>query len=157
MKTSLRFGLAVACIVFGATSNVLGQPPLITHITVNNSQVRCLADARWFGINTAILGLGFFQRLITPRLLNQAGIGTLRFPGGSASDEYHWASNTSDSNTWTWATSFTAFAKVATNMHAQTVITVNYGTGSSNEAAAWVKSADNTNHYGFKYWEVGNE
>ena len=42
-------------------------------------------------------------------------------------------------------------------MGAQVFITVNYGTGSSNEAAAWVLSANVTNHCGFKYWEIGNE
>jgi alpha-L-arabinofuranosidase len=24
----------------------------------------------------------------------------LRFPGGSLADDYHWASNTTDTNTW---------------------------------------------------------
>ena len=47
---------------------------------------------------------------------------------------------------------------MVTNMAGvQAVITVNYGTGTSNEAAAWVLSANVTNHCGFKYWEVGNE
>ena len=36
-------------------------------------------------------------------------------------------------------------------------ITVNYGSGTTNEAANWVRAANITNHCGFKYWEVGNE
>jgi hypothetical protein len=48
---------------------------------------------------------------------------------------------------------------LVTNLAAQSnsVITVNYGTGTSNEAAAWVGSVNITNHCGVKYWEIGNE
>ena len=35
--------------------------------------------------------------------------------------------------------------------------TINYGTGTPNEAAAWVLTANQTNHCGFQYWEIGNE
>ncbi|HEV2454096.1 MAG TPA: hypothetical protein VGY98_07535, partial [Verrucomicrobiae bacterium] len=56
-----------------------------------------------------------------------------------------------------WGTSFANFMHVATNLGAQAFITVNYGTGTSNEAAAWVASANITNHCNFKYWEIGNE
>jgi hypothetical protein len=37
------------------------------------------------------------------------------------------------------------------------LITVNFGTGTPEEAAAWVNYANNVQHYGIKYWEVGNE
>jgi hypothetical protein len=46
---------------------------------------------------------------------------------------------------------------MATNLGANVFISVNYGTGTSNEAADWVRCANITNHCGFKYWEVGNE
>ncbi len=81
----------------------------------------------------------------------------LRFPGGSLADEYHWAANISGDNAWQWATSFAKFAQVATNLKAQAFITVNYGSGTASEAAAWVRHANVTNRLGFKYWEVGNE
>ena len=81
----------------------------------------------------------------------------LRFPGGSLSDDYHWATNTTDSNTWQWATSFSQFADVATTVGSQVFITADYGSGTSAEVAAWVNSSIVTNHYGFKYWEIGIE
>src|SRR5204863_5315351 len=81
----------------------------------------------------------------------------LRFPGGSLSDEYHWSSGTSSTNQWKWATSFSNFAHIATNLGAEAFITVNYGTGTPAEAAGWVRHANVTNHFGFKYWEIGNE
>ncbi len=130
-------------------------PPLV-HVVVHSAPVIRTVDARMFGLNTAV----WDSSLDTPEslsLLRDARCSILRFPGGSLSDDYHWASNTTDANKWTWATSFKQFASVATNLGAQTFITVNYGTGSPAEAAAWVRSANVTNHYGFKYWEIGNE
>jgi hypothetical protein len=37
------------------------------------------------------------------------------------------------------------------------LITVNFGTGSAQEAAAWVYYANVVKGYGVKYWEIGNE
>lgn len=124
-------------------------------ITVNTAKPVRTADARWFGINTAIWD-GDFDTPETVSLLDEMGLRALRFPGGSASDEYDWASNTSDTNTWQWATSFDDFAHVATNVGVSAIITVNYGTGTPAEAAAWVAYSKSQN-YGFKYWEIGNE
>ena len=46
---------------------------------------------------------------------------------------------------------------VATNVGAQAFIVVNYGSGTPEEAAAWVRHANITNNLGYKYWEIGNE
>jgi len=129
--------------------------PVLTHITVNPAQTVRTVDARMFGINTADWD-GYLSDAETEVQLADLGLQFLRFPGGSESDDYHWASNTTDSNTWQWATSFDAFARMATNVHAQVVITANYGTGSAAEAAAWVAHSKKAN-YNVKYWEVGNE
>jgi hypothetical protein len=130
--------------------------PALTHIGVNASNAIRTADARWFGVNTAIWDSDF-DTSETVSELNEAGFQMLRFPGGSTSDDYDWASNTTDSNTWQWATSFEDFAHVATTIGANVIITANYGTGTAAEAAAWVRDSNVTNHYGFKYWEIGNE
>jgi alpha-L-arabinofuranosidase len=37
------------------------------------------------------------------------------------------------------------------------MVTANYGTGTAEEAAAWVRYANVTKGYGVKYWEIGNE
>jgi hypothetical protein len=133
------------------------QPaPALVHINVDASQVVRAVDARLFGVNTAIWD-SQFDTANTVALLRSMDAQALRFPGGSQSDEYHWTSNTSGNNTWTWATSFDKFTDVATNVHAQVFITVNYGTGTPSEAAAWVRSANVTKHLGFQFWEIGNE
>ncbi len=140
------------------------QPaPAIQHISIDASQTLRAADPRWFGVNTAVWD-GYLDTSTTSNALSQAGVLSLRFPGGSLSDQYHWS--TGQSIVWSnglpvltnnWSMSFTNFMHVATNRGAQAFITVNYGSGTSNEAAAWVLNANVTNHCNFKYWELGNE
>jgi hypothetical protein len=130
--------------------------PALVHVNLDSTQSLRSADSRWFGVNTAVYD-SYFDTADTTNALQEIGTAFLRFPGGSLSDEYHWATGKSLSYTWSWVTSFGNFMHVATNIGAQAVITVNYGTGTSNEAAGWVLSANVTNHCNFKYWEVGNE
>jgi len=113
-------------------------------------------DARLFGVNTAIWD-SLFDMPDTVSALRELDAQAFRFPGGSLSDDYHWASNTIGTNSRPCATSFSNFARVATNVHAQVFITVNYGSGTPEEAAAWVRCANFTNHCDFQYWEIGNE
>lgn len=136
--------------------NLAATTPPVVHLRVDAAQTLRGADARWFGLNTAVWD-NYFDTTNTATAVSQLGTQLLRFPGGSLSDEYHWASNTSSTNTWTWVTSFGNFVHIATNAHAQAMITVNYGSGTPAEAAAWVRCANLTNHYNFANWEIGNE
>ncbi|MBU6401449.1 MAG: alpha-L-arabinofuranosidase [Verrucomicrobia bacterium] len=131
-------------------------PPTLVQMTINPAQTIRTADARLFGVNTAIWD-SQFDTPATLALLQDLDARALRFPGGSLSDEYHWTSNTTDDNTWTWVTSFDKFAAIATNLSAQVFITANYGTGTPEEAAGWVRYANLTKGCGFNYWEIGNE
>jgi len=142
---------------FVDTISFKAQPaPSVVNITVNAAQPVRIVDARHFAVNTAVWD-GDFDSNNTINLLSRMGAQALRFPGGSLSDDYHWATNTTDSNTWQWATSFDQFAQVATTVGTEAFITANYGSGTPAEAAAWVKESNATHHYGFKYWEIGNE
>lgn len=130
--------------------------PSLVHVAVDAAQTLRLADTRWFGANTAIWD-NHFDTPETISLLQDMGSTTLRFPGGSLSDYYHWATGQRhDGYPWD-PTRFVNFVHVATNVGAQAYITVNYGTGTPEEAAAWVRHANVTNNLGFKYWEIGNE
>lgn len=135
---------------------IANPPPALVHVGVNASQTLRSADARWFGLNTAVWD-SYFNTTDTANALRELGTQILRFPGGSLSDEYHWATGKSLTNIWAWQTSFADFVSIATNAGVQAMITVNYGTGTPQEAAAWVRHANVTNHLAFKYWEVGNE
>ena len=128
--------------------------PALVHINVHAGQSIRSADPRWFGLNTAVWddSLDTTQNM---SLLSAMGTKFLRFPGGSLSDQYDWRTGTTLTNTWQWSTSFSEFINLVTNTGAQTIIAVNYGTGTPAEAAAWVAAV--TNLPAFKYWEVGNE
>jgi hypothetical protein len=121
--------------------------PALVHLSVNASKTLRLADSRWFGVNIATWD-GYLNNSQILPLMRQAGFTTLRWPGGSTADAYHWYNDPANNNT---------FNQLATNLGANVFISVNYGTGTSNEAAAWVESVNVTNHYAFKYWEIGNE
>lgn len=112
-------------------------------------------DARVFGVNTAVWDTNLDSPTIKSRLA-EAGFQFLRFPGGSLSDGYNWKTNTTDKNTWTWATNFDQFADLANTQHANVVLTANYGTGTAQLAADWV-AYNKAKGYNFKYWEIGNE
>src|ERR1051325_1979032 len=137
-------------------SLVAVPPPDVVSISVNAGQVVSTVDPRFFGLN-AVIWDDNFDSANTVSLLNELDNRLLRFPGGSLSDEYHWTTGKSGTNTFTWATSFSNFLHVATNTRAHVFITVNCGSGTPAEAAAWVRHANVTNNLGFKYWEVGNE
>lgn len=119
-------------------------PPPLVNVSVNATQSQRPVDARHFGVNLAIWD-GHYEPnnyVTTVALLQEMGSRFVRVPGGSLSDEYHWSANTSWTNTWQWQTSFPEFIRVATNANTQVFVTVNYGSGSPQEAAAWVAYAN---------------
>jgi alpha-N-arabinofuranosidase len=140
--------------------------PALVNLAINSTQAVQSVDVRHFGINLTMWD-GYFDPpydSATISLLQEMGCLTARMPGGSLSDEYHWASNTTLTNTWQWQASFPDMVRVATNVGVQTVITVNYGTGSTNEAAGWVAYANGfatntlalgTDQFGINWQTVG--
>ncbi len=136
----------------GGITLVAAPTPAIVHVSVIATNPVRTVDPRVFGINTAVWD-GDFDTLQTAGLLQEMGATILRFPGGSLSDQYNWSTDKSLTNTWQWGTSLGNFIHVITNLNGQAMITVNYGTGSTNEAAAWVAYVNattaNTRSLGF--------
>ena len=126
---------------------VAAPVPAVVHLGVDAAKVLQTVDARQFGLNTATWDSELGATETLPEL-QAIGCLALRWPGGSTSDGYHWTNDPSGNAT---------FRQVATNLGAQVFTTVNYGTGTAAEAAAWVLAANKTNHCTFKYWEIGNE
>jgi alpha-L-arabinofuranosidase len=124
-------GAFAPCLAFAQTANV----------TVNTSAPGRVVDERLFGANSTLWdsALGTAQ---TQSLLQAAGLRAIRLPGGSLSDEYHWRTNTNLLNTFKWASGFNVSASLTANLGAHAMITVNYGTGTAEEAAAWVAYAN---------------
>ncbi|MER6512102.1 cellulose binding domain-containing protein [Nonomuraea sp. NPDC001636] len=125
-------------------------------VTVNARAALATAPETGIGSNHAIwdANLGTDQ---TADLLKDAGVKLLRYPGGSYSDIYHWADHTAPGGYVAPNTDFDTFMRGVRRTGAQAMVTANYGTGTAEEAAAWVRHANVTKGYGVKYWEIGNE
>jgi hypothetical protein len=110
------------------------------------------------GMNTATFD-GHLNDSASTSAIAAAGFTALRYPGGSTADAYRWQTNTTVDGLG-YANpnnNFDDFMGIAQKTGASPIITVNYGSGTAAEAAAWVKYANVTKHYGVKYWELGNE
>ena len=142
-----RSGAAQATFYVDDVQLTAAATPSMVHLSTDAAQTLRPVDARQFGLNTATWD-GALGKAQTLPLLQQIGCQALRWPGGSSSDEYHWAGDPAGNAT---------FQALATNLGAQVFTTINYGTGTPAEAAAWVRMANQTNHCGFQYWEIGNE
>jgi hypothetical protein len=125
-------------------------------VTVNATAGFGSIASNAIGLNTAVYD-GNMNNAAQPGLIRAAGFTALRYPGGSYSDIYNWQTNVADGGYDAPNTSFSDFMGTAQAAGAHPIITVNYGTGTPELAAAWVQNANVTNHYGIAYWEIGNE
>ena len=117
-------------------------PPASLVLQVDAATVLRTVDSRIFGVNTAIYD-GQLGTSATASLLTAIGVKALRYPGGSSSDDYDWQVDRSVTNTsFQWASPFGVFAPLAASLGAQPYLTVNYGSGTPEEAAAWVAYAN---------------
>ena len=111
------------------------------------------------GIHTAVYDGLLTTSATTEQLLRAAGVTSLRYPGGSYADLYHWESHTATDTPAAGAGSNTIYVAPEANfgqfvlllgrLGANALITVNYGMnsgtkgpGSPKEAAAWVAYAN---------------
>ena len=118
--------------------------------------------APWDGLYT-----GSAAAAVQP-MLSAAGIRQLRYGGGSYADIYNWQTNInvgacqqSDKGasgcTAQNPLGFAEFSRQAKAIGAQSLVTVNYGSGTPAQAAAWVTEAAQTAGQDVALWEVGNE
>lgn len=135
-------------------AHAAGEPPV--EVTVDTRAALAAVPETGIGANHAIwdANLGTDE---TADLLKEAGVRLLRYPGGSYSDIYHWADHTAPGGYVAPGTGFDTFMRAARRTGARVMVTANYGTGTAEEAAAWVRHANITKGYGVKYWEIGNE
>src|SRR5688572_27434153 len=90
-------------------------------------------------------------------LMRAAGVNLMRYPGGSYSDIYHWRDHTAPGGYVAPNTDFDTFMAGVRRAGARPMVTANYGTGTAQEAADWVRYANVEKGYGVRYWEIGNE
>lgn len=78
----------------------------------------------------------------------------VRFPGGLSADDYHWRKSLSSKDQDVDTDEFIDFCRAT---GCEPMLTVNFGTGTPEEAADWVGYVNITKKAGVRYWEVGNE
>lgn len=155
--------LPVAVLVAAGTTTLAVAPAATAataattvHVAVNAQEGLGTIPDTAFGLNTAVYD-GLMTDAPVAGLLRSAGVGMLRYPGGSYGDIYHWQTNTADGGFVAPGTDFDSFMTMANSAGAQPIIIADYGSGTAQEAADWVRYANVTHHYGAKYWEIGNE
>jgi hypothetical protein len=151
--------LAAAVLACGALTLATGPAnaaaPAI-NVTVNAGEGLGTIPSTAYGLNSAV----WDSQMNVPQvqnLLQQAGVQMLRYPGGSYGDIYNWQTNTAQGGYVAPGTGFDQFMGTVKQIGAQPILIANYGTGTPQEAAAWVQYANVTKGYGAKYWEIGNE
>ncbi|KOX13352.1 alpha-L-arabinofuranosidase [Saccharothrix sp. NRRL B-16348] len=125
-------------------------------VTVNTRAGLEVVDEAATGVNHAIWDTNLGSDAVAD-LLKDAGVKAMRYPGGSYSDIYHWADHTAPGGYVAPNTDFDTFMGGVRRAGGQAIVTANYGTGTAEEAAAWVRYANVEKNYGVKYWEIGNE
>jgi hypothetical protein len=86
--------------------------------------------------------------------VKKVGHRVIRFPGGLSADEYHWKEmlGAKDGNVDT-----DEFLEFCRKTGCEPMLTVNFGTGTAEEAASWVRYVNVVKKADVRYWEIGNE
>jgi hypothetical protein len=106
------------------------------------------------GVNTASWDSNFPDSAVTSDL-SSASTGLIRYPGGSYADGYLWQPNTYQGTAD--PVDFAQYSSAVDSItNGQKFVTVDYGSDTPADAAAWVTQSQ-TSGQGVSLWEVGNE
>ncbi|KAA2252240.1 alpha-L-arabinofuranosidase [Solihabitans fulvus] len=147
--------LVAAALPTASIAAVAADAPGVT-VTVNTRAGLATVPDTALGVNHAVWDSELGTDSVAD-LLGSAGVRMMRYPGGSYGDIYHWKDNTAPGGYVAPNTDFDTFMGGVRRAGAQPIIIANYGTGTPQEAADWVRYANITKGYGAKYWEIGNE
>jgi hypothetical protein len=116
------------------------------NVSIDATHAVRTVDNRVFGLNTVIWDPQTASAQ-TLTLMQAADVRVIRLPGGSLSDAYDWSTNRGYAspgvlNTWRWSSGFDKFSQIVTGLNCQAFVTVNYGSGTPEQAAAWVAYAN---------------
>jgi hypothetical protein len=166
-------GLAVVLAAASSSGANAAPQPDTGQGNLLSSRALGVNTAPWDYIYAADTSAGGGVNVIQP-LLKAADIGLMGYGGGSYADYYDWQTNSNIQNCLPYDTTasyvvtstgcatsdslgFDQFSAQAKAVGAQSFVTVNYGSGSPAEAAAWVTHSLTTPGDGVAMWEVGNE
>jgi alpha-L-arabinofuranosidase len=158
----LPLALRAAPLLFALSSSACGDdgPTYLPTVQVDfTAPALATVGPDLIGIHTAVYDGLLTRSATTEMFLKDAGVTSLRYPGGSYADLYHWETHTGTMTPASgfggngvyidWSANFGQFVKLLDRMGARTFITVNYGMDSAgtgpglpHEAAAWVAYAN---------------
>ncbi|HJP76434.1 MAG TPA: cellulose binding domain-containing protein [Pseudonocardiaceae bacterium] len=150
------FGLVVATLLSVAAAPSHAATSAVD-VSINANEGLGTVPGTAYGANQAV----WDANMNTPAsisLLGQAGVTMMRYPGGSYGDGFHWQTNTMTGSGYVApGTDFDSFMGTVNSVGAQAILIANYGSGTPQEAADWVRYANVTKGYHDQYWEIGNE
>jgi hypothetical protein len=155
-------GVVAAVAVATAVAITLALQPSGSAATGLSAAPLGVNVAPWDGLYT-----GSAAAAVQPMLI-AAGIKQLRYGGGSYADIYNWQTNinvgacqqSGSSTSGCTAQNplgFAEFSRQARAIGAESLVTVNYGSDTPAQAAAWVTEAAHAAGESVALWEVGNE
>jgi hypothetical protein len=156
LATGFLAGTSVPAARAATTPVQAVQADAPVQVTVNARAGLATVPDTGLGVNDAVWDSQLGTTAVSD-LLKAAGVGMMRYPGGSYGDIYHWKDNTAPGGYVAPGTDFDTFMGSVRRVGAQPMIIANYGTGTPEEAADWVRYANVTKGYGAKYWTIGNE
>ena len=149
--------LVFAATMAAVTGTAARAATAAVQVTVNADEGLGTVPETAYGLNQAVWD-GNMNTAASVDLLGAAGVQMMRYPGGSYGDGYDWQTSTVSGGGWVApGTDFDSFMGTTRAVGAQAMVIANYGSGTPEEAAGWVRYANVTKDYGVKYWEIGNE
>jgi len=106
-----------------------------------------------FGINAALWD-GDLLKPETKTYVKKINHGIVRYPGGLRADDDHWEQILANKD---WMVDTDEFLQWCKETGTSPMFTVNFGTGTAEEAAKWVEHTNKKKNANVKYWEIGNE
>jgi hypothetical protein len=151
---------AAAALVAGVALTSGGVPAgaasTAVNVTVNADEGLGTVPSTAYGLNQAVWD-SQMNTQASVNMLSQAGVEMMRYPGGSYGDIYNWQTNTAPGGYVAPGTDFDQFMSTVQSVGAKAILIANYGSGTPQEAADWVRYANITKGYHDEYWEIGNE
>ena len=127
-----------------------------SEITIDSIGVQSTLGPKNFGINTAVWD-SHLSNIDTHSRLDDAGISFVRFPGGTTSNQYNWVTSSNKVDGAQYTIDSTDLVDLRNYLGAESLVNVNYGSGTHAEAYNWLYDVTVTQSANVTYWGVGNE
>ncbi|MFI7002053.1 hypothetical protein [Nocardia sp. NPDC050175] len=142
-------------------------PTADTHVTTDSGRILAAPAEDVIGVADPYSPT-LFDDVGAVARVRDSGIRAMGYLSGSAPDLFDFRTGTlrvdpdkdRDGLSWIYPpppASFDKFASFARDARSSALVHVDYGTGTPDEAAAWVRYANRTNNYGIRNWEIGEE